>query len=74
MFAAFGLTTSLLASGANRTDCKKYLAIFAIATPVCATLAGYFLWFLQSADGGNNDWSGIALLVSVCCLAKLHNL
>jgi hypothetical protein len=68
---ALGLTTTLLENGVNRADCKKFLAIYSIATPVCATLAGYFLWFLPSADGGNSDWTGIAMLVSVRCLAKV---
>ena len=68
--AAPALTTSLLASGVDWADCKKFLAIFSVATPVCAALAGPLLWFFQCAGGGNNDWSVIAMLVSVRCLAK----
>jgi len=61
---ALALTTSLLATGVNRTDCRKFLAIFSASTPAGAALAYLFLWFFQSADGGNGHWTGIAMLVS----------
>ncbi|KAF9646220.1 hypothetical protein BDM02DRAFT_3118971 [Thelephora ganbajun] len=61
---ALALTTSLLASGVNRPDCKMLLAIFSASTPTGAALAYLFLWFFQSADGDKNHWTGIAMLVS----------
>lgn len=62
---ALALTTSLLASGVNRADCKKFLSIFSASTPTGAVLAYLFLSFFQSADGGRNHWTGIAMLISV---------
>lgn len=61
---ALALTTSLLASGTNRTDCKKFLALFSVSTPTGAALTYLLLWFFQSADGGKSNWTGIAMLVS----------
>ena len=39
--------------------------MFSIATPGCATLTCLFLSVFRSADGDNNAWAGIAMLVSV---------
>jgi len=61
---ALALTTSLLASGVNRTDCKKFLSIFSASTPTGAVLAYLFLWFFRSTDGDKNHWTGIAMLIS----------
>jgi hypothetical protein len=55
-------------------DCKKFLMIFSMATHVCAAITYLFLPFFQPADGGDNDWAGIAMLVSVRRLAKSHEL
>ena len=60
--------TSLLASGVDREVCKMCLAIVTVTTPIAAAL---FLWILQSADGGNSYWAGIAMLISVRYLAKV---
>jgi hypothetical protein len=65
---AFVLTASLSADGVNREDCKKYLAIFSTAT---IAIAAIFRCLLQPTDGGKNDWTGIAMLISVRYLAKV---
>ena len=48
--------------------------MFSIATHVCAAITYLFLPFFQPADRGDNDWAGIAMLVSVRRLAKSHEL
>lgn len=68
---ALALTTSLLASGVNRTDCRKCLAIFSASTPSGAALTYLFLRLFHPADGGENHWTGIAMLVSVSCISTL---
>ncbi|TFK40772.1 Zinc/iron permease [Crucibulum laeve] len=58
---SLALTTSLLATGLPRQDCKRYLAAFASSTPLSAI--GSYLLFSFLGDGGGG-WTGIALLVS----------
>ncbi|KAF9013297.1 ZIP-like iron-zinc transporter [Cyathus striatus] len=59
---SLALTTSLLTSNLSRQECKKYLAIFASSTPTTA-IASYLL-FSFFGSYGDNDWTGLALLVS----------
>lgn len=70
---ALAFTTSILASNLPRPDCKKYLAIFSLSTPLMA-IASYTLFsFFGDSDKGN--LIGMALLISVRCrfvLMRLH--
>ncbi|KAM6494041.1 Zinc/iron permease [Amanita muscaria] len=58
---SLALSTSLLATGITREECKKHLLIFAAATPVGA-LASYFVFSIMKSDKTN--WTAIALLAS----------
>ena len=59
---SLALASSLLATGMPREECKKCIAIFALATPAGA-LGSFFLLSLLGSD--NASWTGIVLLVSV---------
>ncbi|KAF8195585.1 hypothetical protein BJ912DRAFT_957476 [Pholiota molesta] len=59
---ALAFTTSILASNLPRPDCKKYLAIFSLSTPLTA-IASYML-FSFFGDGDKGNLIGMALLIS----------
>ncbi|KAF8634163.1 hypothetical protein AX15_001031 [Amanita polypyramis BW_CC] len=58
---SLALSSSLLATGMPRDECKKHIVIFASATPAGA-LASFFFLSLLGSDKAS--WTGIALLVS----------
>ncbi|KAG6841691.1 hypothetical protein C0991_007961, partial [Blastosporella zonata] len=58
---SLALTTSLLATSLPRAKCKKYLIVFASSTPISA-VASYLLF--SFFGNGDDNWTGIALLVS----------
>ncbi|KAF9483523.1 ZIP-like iron-zinc transporter [Pholiota conissans] len=59
---ALAFTTSILASNLPRQDCKKYLGVFCLSTPLMA-IASYVLFsFFGNGDKGN--LIGMALLIS----------
>ena len=60
---ALALTTSLLGTSLSRSSCKKYLAIFAAATPTSA-LVTYGLFSILGLSSSGNEWTGLALLFS----------
>ncbi|KAF8917004.1 ZIP-like iron-zinc transporter [Mucidula mucida] len=59
---SLALTTSLLAMGLPRADCKKHLVAFASTTPIATIAAYFFLDFFGSVE--HTDWTGVALLGS----------
>lgn len=61
---ALALTTSLLASNLPRPECKKYLAVFSVATPMSAIIC-YLVVSILGASHNRSDWTGLALLISV---------
>jgi len=58
---SLALSTSLLATGLPREECRKHIAVFSAATPASA-LASYFFFSFFGNDNAN--WTGIALLTS----------
>ncbi|KAG6916323.1 hypothetical protein DXG01_007373 [Tephrocybe rancida] len=58
---SLALTTSLLATSLPRAKCKKHLIVFAASTPISA-VASYLLF--SFFGNGDDNWTGIALLVS----------
>lgn len=58
---SLALSSSLLATGLPREECRKHLTVFSAATPVGA-LASYFLFSFLGNDKTN--WTGVALLAS----------
>lgn len=60
---ALALTTSLLGTSLPRSSCKKYLAIFAAATPTSALIT-YALFSILGLSSSGNEWTGLALLFS----------
>ncbi|KAF8798932.1 Zinc/iron permease [Phlegmacium glaucopus] len=54
-------TTSIISTNIPRPQCKKYLAIFSLSTPL-STLVTYVI--CSSLESGKSDLSGLALLVS----------
>lgn len=62
---SLAFTTSILSTSLPRPDCKKYLAIFSLSTPLMAILS-YFSFFFFG-DGDQTNFIGIALLISVSC-------
>lgn len=60
---ALGLTTSLLSNSLPRSECKKHIAFFSLSTPLGAIVSYVLFSFLEA--GGEGDWTGIALLISV---------
>ncbi|KAG6903155.1 hypothetical protein C0995_004702 [Termitomyces sp. Mi166 len=58
---SLALTTALLAISLPRPRCKKYLIVFASSTPISA-VASYVLF--SFFGNGDDNWTGIALLVS----------
>ncbi|KAH6912673.1 Zinc/iron permease [Coprinopsis sp. MPI-PUGE-AT-0042] len=60
---ALALTTSLLASNLPRPSCKKYLAIFAAATPTSALIT-YAVFSILGLSSSGSEWTGLALLFS----------
>lgn len=61
---ALALTTSLLSTALPRSECKKHVAFFSVATPFGALVSYGLFSFLEA--GGEGDWTGTALLLSVC--------
>ena len=57
------LTTSLLATGLPRPDCRKHVAVFSAATPVGAILVYFLLSFVHINN--ESPWTGVAMLISV---------
>ena len=60
---ALALTSSLLSTSLSRSDIKKHVAAFSVATPVGTLVSFVLLKFFIGAHVGN--WTGIALLISV---------
>jgi hypothetical protein len=60
---ALALTTSLLSTALPRLECKKHVAFFSAATPFGALVSYGLFSFLDA--GGEGDWTGTALLISV---------
>ncbi|KIP09702.1 hypothetical protein PHLGIDRAFT_18557, partial [Phlebiopsis gigantea 11061_1 CR5-6] len=56
------LTTSLLATGLPRPDCRKHVAVFSAATPVGAILVYFLLSFVHI--NSESPWTGVAMLIS----------
>ncbi|KAF4617159.1 hypothetical protein D9613_005948 [Agrocybe pediades] len=59
---SLAFTTSLLSTSLPRADCKKYLAIFSLSTPLSAILAYWTFAFFGSTEESN--LIGMALLIS----------
>jgi zinc transporter 9 len=66
---ALALTTSLLSTALPRSDCKKHIAFFSVSTPFGALVSYGLFSFLEA--GGEGDWTGTALLISVSCRSSL---
>ena len=63
---ALALTTSLLSTTLSRAECRKHLAVFSASTPIGALVIYTVLSFVPIKSDSN--WTGIALLISVCSL------
>lgn len=63
---ALALTTSLLSTALPRSECKKHIAFFSASTPFGALVSYGLFSFLEA--GGEGDWTGVALLISVSIL------
>lgn len=61
---ALALSMSLLSKSLTPSECRKHLAFFSLATPLGA-LGSFGLLSLVGV-GAHEDWTGTALLVSVC--------
>ena len=59
---ALALTSSLLSTSLPRSDIRKHVAVFSVATPVGALVSFLLLGFIGAHVG---NWTGIALLLSV---------
>ncbi|KAF8903171.1 ZIP-like iron-zinc transporter [Gymnopilus junonius] len=60
---ALAFTTSLLSTNLPRPDCKKYLAIFCLSTPLSA-IVSYMAFSFFGDSNGSNNLIGTALLIS----------
>ncbi|KDR82885.1 hypothetical protein GALMADRAFT_238519 [Galerina marginata CBS 339.88] len=60
---SLAFTTSILSTNLPRPNCKKYLAIFSLSTPLSA-IVSYTAFHLFFGDGNKGNLIGIALLVS----------
>lgn len=60
---ALALTTSLLSTALPRSECRKHIAFFSASTPFGALVSYGLFSFLEA--GGEGDWTGTALLISV---------
>ena len=62
---AIALSTSLLSTTLSRSECKKHLLAFSASTP-CGAIISYAIFSLLGVGDSHADWTGIALLISVC--------
>jgi len=59
---ALAFTTSLLSTNLPRSECKKYLAVFCLSTPLSAIIS--YMAFSFFGDNHSNNLIGTALLIS----------